>query len=57
LIAELLENRADLILTSLKVTTERNAAIDCSIPLMETGIALIVTLRPDRLSTTAILGK
>jgi ionotropic glutamate receptor NMDA 2B len=57
LIAELLENRADLILTSLKVTTERNAAIDFSIPLMETGIALIVTLRPDRLSTTAILGK
>lgn len=57
LIAELLENRADLTLTSLKVTTERNAAIDFSIPLMETGIGIIVSLRPGAISTTAFLSK
>ncbi|CAF0799231.1 unnamed protein product [Adineta ricciae] len=55
LVAELLENRADLTLTSLKVTTERNAAIDFSIPLMETGIAIVVALRPGAVSTTAFL--
>ncbi|CAF1490209.1 unnamed protein product [Adineta steineri] len=55
LVAELLENRADLTLTSLKVTTERNAAMDFSIPLMETGIAVIVSLRPGAISTTAFL--
>ena len=52
---ELLENRADVTLTSLKVTTERNLAIDFSIPLMETGIALVVSLRPGAISTTAFL--
>ncbi|CAF4269283.1 unnamed protein product [Rotaria socialis] len=55
LVAELLENRADLTLTSLKVTTERNLAIDFSVPLMETGIALIVSLRRGAISTTAFL--
>ncbi|CAF1176648.1 unnamed protein product [Adineta ricciae] len=55
LVAEILENRADLTLTSLKVTTERNAAVDFSIPLMETGIALIVSLRQGAISTTAFL--
>lgn len=57
LIAELLENRADLTLTSLKVTTERHTAIDFSIPLMETGIGLVVSLRPGAISTTAFLSK
>ncbi len=57
MIGELLENRADLILTSLKVTTERNVAIDFSVPLMETGIALIVALRRGAISTTAFLSK
>lgn len=53
----MLENRADLTLTSLKLTTERNAAIDFSVPLMETGIAVIVSLRPGAISTTAFLSK
>ncbi|CAF3472053.1 unnamed protein product [Rotaria sp. Silwood1] len=55
LVAELLENRADLTLTSLKITTERNDAIDFSVPLMETGIALVVSLRPGAVSPTAFL--
>ncbi|CAF1356498.1 unnamed protein product [Rotaria sordida] len=55
LVADLLENRADLTLTSLKITTERNDAIDFSVPLMETGIGLIVSLRPGAISTTAFL--
>lgn len=44
-------------LTSLKVTTERDLAIDFSVPLMETGIALIVSLRRGAISTTAFLSK
>ncbi|CAF0978280.1 unnamed protein product [Didymodactylos carnosus] len=55
LIAELVKHRADLALTSLKVTTERNSAVDFSVPLMETGIALIVAMRPGAISTTAFL--
>jgi len=41
----------------LKITTERNAAIDFSIPLMETGIGVIVALRQGAISTTAFLSK
>jgi len=37
------------------VTTERNAAIDFTVPLMETGIGVIVSLRPGAVSTTAFL--
>ncbi|CAF4448524.1 unnamed protein product [Rotaria sp. Silwood2] len=55
LVSELLENRADLTLTSLKITTERSDAIDFSIPLMETGIALVVSIRKGAVSTTAFL--
>ncbi len=56
-IAELAEGRADLALTSLRVTTERIPIIDFSVPLMETGVALLVSLRPGAISTTAFLSK
>lgn len=55
--AEIIENRADLVLTALKVTSERNAAIDFGVALMETGIAIIVSLRPGAVSATAFLSK
>ena len=55
--AELIENRADLTLTALKVTTERNLAIDFSVPLMETGIALMVFSKRGAISHTAFLSK
>ncbi len=57
MVAELLENRAHLTLTSLKATTERNLAIDFSVPLMETGIALMVSARRGGISPTAFLSK
>jgi ionotropic glutamate receptor NMDA 2B len=53
----MVENRADLTLTALKLTTERNAAIDFSVPLLETGIGVIVSLRPGAVSTTAFLSE
>jgi ABC-type amino acid transport substrate-binding protein len=35
---DILTNKADLAMTSLKITTERNEIIDFSIPFMETVI-------------------
>ena len=42
-------------MTSLKITKERNTYIDFSVPFMETGIGIIVSLRPGSVSTTAFL--
>lgn len=52
---DLITNKADLAMTSLKITTERSEIIDFSIPFMETGIAIVVSLRPGTISTTAFL--
>jgi hypothetical protein len=55
LIRDILTLKADLAMTSLKITTERSEIIDFSIPFMETGIAIVVSLRPGAISTTAFL--
>ncbi|RNA20684.1 glutamate receptor NMDA 2B isoform X5, partial [Brachionus plicatilis] len=55
LIKDLITNKADLAMTSLKITTERSEIIDFSVPFMETGIAIVVSLRPGTISTTAFL--
>ena len=55
LIRDIRELKADLAMTSLKITTERSEAIDFSMPFMETGIAIVVSLRPGAISTTAFL--
>lgn len=57
LMRDLIINKADLAMTSLKVTTERMSDVDFSIPFMETGIAIVVSLRPGTISTTAFLSK
>jgi ionotropic glutamate receptor NMDA 2B len=57
LIGDLLKGKADMVMTSLKITHERSQAVDFSVPFMETGIAIVVSLRPGAISTTAFLSK
>ncbi len=78
LMKDLITSKADLAMTSLKITKERSEFIDFSIPFMETvknyvlvctcsflrtfclffkGIAIVVSLRPGSISTTAFLSK
>jgi hypothetical protein len=47
---------ADMVLTSLKITPKRSEAVDFSIPFLETGITIIVSIRKGNISPTAFLG-
>ena len=57
LIGDLIVGKADMVMTSLKITHERSQVLDFSVPFMETGIAIIVALRAGAISTTAFLSK
>ncbi|VDM76895.1 unnamed protein product [Strongylus vulgaris] len=41
LVADLINNKADMCVTSLKLNSERARDIDFSLPFLETGIAII----------------
>uniref|UniRef100_A0A1I7X0U5 Lig_chan-Glu_bd domain-containing protein n=1 Tax=Heterorhabditis bacteriophora TaxID=37862 RepID=A0A1I7X0U5_HETBA len=56
LIADLINNKADMCVTSLKLNSDRARDIDFSLPFLETGIAIIVKIRSGVLSPTAFLG-
>lgn len=55
LIADLMNNKADMCVTSLKLNSERARDIDFSLPFLETGISIIVKIRSGVLSPTAFL--
>nr|VZI00010.1 unnamed protein product [Spirometra erinaceieuropaei] len=55
LVHELLEHKADMVVTSMKITPNRSEQIDFSVPFLETGIAITVALREGAISPTAFL--
>ena len=57
LMGELMSKKFDMVLTSLKVNAEREAAVDFTSPFLESGTTILVAKRTGIISPTAFLGK
>ncbi|CAG5135589.1 unnamed protein product, partial [Candidula unifasciata] len=55
LVKVLLDNKADIVMTALKINPERAEAIRFSMPYLETGIKIIVAIRDGAISPIAFL--
>nr|XP_015917244.1 glutamate receptor ionotropic, NMDA 2B isoform X1 [Parasteatoda tepidariorum]XP_042910482.1 glutamate receptor ionotropic, NMDA 2B isoform X1 [Parasteatoda tepidariorum] len=55
LIKEILDGNADMVVTSIKINSERQKAVDFTVPFMETGIAIVVAKKTGIISPKAFL--
>ena len=53
----MIDRKADMVITSIKINHQRATAMDFSTPYLETGITIMVSIRKGAISATAFLGK
>ena len=52
----MVDKKADMVMTSIKINHQRATALDFSTPYLETGITIMVSIRKGAISATAFLG-